>query len=187
MRDVSADLVTRVETNPSLTDDDIDSFWIAYDEAFAPIRGKNPCRQHFHEAEFVASMRDTEFIKLVGYEVDRMVFFAMGTENLDKIPWIYREFYDERFPEFIGSRFYVPVIYIPLTLQGLRYSDQLLRAIQAYMRRHRLQMVLYDHGSAPPNSELTRIILRVPGTQLVGDGPIGAQLYRAVLTTLTEE
>jgi hypothetical protein len=178
---------TRIEVNPPLTDKDIEDYWETYDTAFALIRDKNPCRQHFHKAEFVAAMEDPDFIKLVGYEGDRMVFFAMGTENLDKVPWIYREFYDKRFPEYIRSRFYVPAIYIPLTLQGLGYSHQLLRAIQSYMRRNRLRMVLYDHGAAPPNCELTRIIVRVPGAQLAGHGPVGAQLYYAVVTTLTEE
>jgi hypothetical protein len=170
-----------------LTGKEIEHYWETYDGAFRPISDKNPCRQHFHKAEFIAAMKDPDFIKLVGYEGERMVFFALGTENLEKVPWIYREFYDKRFPEYIGSRFYVATMYIPLSLQGLGYSDHLLRAIQSYMRRNRLRVVLYDHGAAPPNSQLTRAILRVPGTQLMEGGPIGAQLYHAVLTTLTGE
>ncbi|OGY25345.1 MAG: hypothetical protein A2Z24_00720 [Candidatus Woykebacteria bacterium RBG_16_44_10] len=180
-------VTVRIEVNPPLTEGQIQNFWRTYDGAFAPIRTRNPCRQHFHEPEFIAAMDDPDFIKLVGCEGDQMVFFAMGTENLDKIPWVYREFYDERFPEYIRSRFYVPVIYIPLTLQGLGYSDQLLHAIQSYMRGKGLSLVLYDHGAAPPNSELTRIILRVPGTTQIGSEPIGAQLYQAVYTTPGEE
>jgi hypothetical protein len=132
-------------------------------------------------------MRDPDFIKLVGYEGDRMVFFAMGTNDLNKIPWIYPEFYKDRLSDYDGRWFYVPVIYIPLSQQGLSYSDQLLRAIQSYMRSKGLNVVLYDHGAAPPNSELTRIILRVPGTTQIGGKPIGAQLYQAVYTTPGEE
>ncbi len=177
-------LVARVEVNPILSCEDIKAFWQTYDESFTPIRDRNPCRQHFHREEFVTAMKDPEFIKLIGYEENRMVFFAMGTENLDKIPWIYREFYDKTLPMYVNSRFYVPAIYIPLTQQGLGYSDQLCRSIQSYMRSKGLQLVLFDHGSAPPNSELVRIILRVSGTELVDGKPIGSQLYNAVLTTL---
>lgn len=179
----NVDQIVRVKTNPSLTKVDIERFWVTYEGAFKTIRRANPCRQYFHEQEFLAAMGDSDFIKLVGYDGDRMVFFAMGTNNLDKIPWINPEFYRDKLREYAGKWFYVPVIYIPLSKQGLGYSDQLLRAIQSYMRGEGLSVVLYDHGAAPPNSELTRIILRVPGTTQMGGEPIGMQLYQAVHTT----
>ncbi|MEX0621803.1 MAG: hypothetical protein WD187_02330 [Candidatus Woykebacteria bacterium] len=132
-------------------------------------------------------MVDPTFVKIVGYREDRLAFFAMGTEDLDKIPWISRAFYDREFSRFINSRFYVPVVYIPLNQQGIGDSGILFRAIQSYMRSKKLRLVLYDHGGAPPNSALTRIILDVPGTKRIGEGPIGTQLYQAVETILTEE
>ena len=113
----------QVEVNPPLTEEEVKSYWGTYDEAFGKIAEFNACLQHWPREHFIEAMQGDVFTKIICKKEGELVAFCMLTTDFDAVPWIEGKFYDVNFHQFINCRIYVPVIYIPVSLQGAGFPS----------------------------------------------------------------
>jgi hypothetical protein len=155
--------------------------WGCYDAAFQAINAKTPCRQSFREPEYLATLGDPDFTKLVVWKTDTedICAGAMGTYDLNKIPWVNPEFFECRFPDLIGRLMYVPTIWVVPKDRGaglLRvFAEGCLRLLDV---RHSLA-IAFDH-SLTQIPWLPKVVPNITGLKPLGtlsDGELDHQVY----------
>lgn len=168
-----------VKRDPKLDEKGKNLLWKLYDEAFSRIAEHNPCRQHFHKDEFEDAMQNPKYHLIIGYDGEVPVFFCMLTESFELVPWIAQEFFDAQYPETIGHRIYIPIIFVNIKHQGLHHFRTMMLEIQDYMEARGLTHAYYDHGTEGPTKMLTDMIAATPRTE---GSTVGMQAYDVVRT-----
>src|SRR3989344_2785745 len=118
-----------VKTDPEISDEEVDRLWNLYEAAFKRIASHNPCRQYYHERDFKEALRNPEYSLIIAYDSGAPVFFCMLTQNFGVIPWIAPEFFDKHYPESVGLRTYIPIIFINVKNQGMNHFRTMMLAI----------------------------------------------------------
>lgn len=110
---------------------EVDRLWSIYDAAFAPLRAATPMRHGGYErAEFEDLLRDPDFRKFVAYVEGSVAGLCVITTRLDKVPWVSRPYYAQRFPELAerGKVFFLTGVVIHPAYQSTRRVGAVLLA-----------------------------------------------------------
>jgi len=104
---------------------------VIYQKAFEAASFRTPCLQSYGSEDFIHVLGDKEVVKMISYFDEEPVGMALVTGNLDKVPWINKNFYRHNFPEYFDKKmiFYVKSILVVPEMQDVLTGEEQTRII----------------------------------------------------------
>lgn len=76
---------------------EVDFLWDLYDKNFQSLNQSSPCRQSYHREDFFRVINSNDVRKFCVYNENKIVAFAMISNNLKHSTWISEDYYAKNF------------------------------------------------------------------------------------------